>query len=92
MCGLFLCSLGRNSIGAAGAAAIGAGMVHLSQLRALEYVLCPAVCAGPWCVFARVRVAMACASAGIVVCAVRGRAALLATVSMTRMRRQLCEL
>jgi hypothetical protein len=67
-CGLCVCSLGRNSFGAAGAAAIAAGLVHLPQLQTLKYVVCPVVCAGPWCVLAWERGAMACVRAGVVVC------------------------
>ena len=49
-----------EAAGTAGAAAIGAGLVHLPQLQTLEYVMCPSVCAGPWCVLARERGAMPC--------------------------------
>ncbi len=47
VCGLLSCSLKHNVIGAAGAAAIGAGLVHLSQLQTLKYVVCPTVSTGP---------------------------------------------
>ena len=70
VCGLCLCSLGRNSIGAADAAAIAAGLVHVPQLQTLEYVVCPAVCLGLWCVLARERGPMTCVRAGVAgVCA-----------------------
>jgi hypothetical protein len=57
--GLCSCSLAYNSIDAVGAAAIGAGLVHLPQLQTLEYVMCPAVCAGSWCTLAREHMAIA---------------------------------
>jgi hypothetical protein len=63
-------SLENNRIGTAGAAAIGAGLTHLPQLRALEYVVCPAVCAGLWCAVSRKRDAMACMCGYVVVCVV----------------------
>jgi hypothetical protein len=58
VCCLRSCSLGNNCIGAAGAAAIGAALVHLPQLLALEYVVCPAVRARSLCTFAPERGAM----------------------------------
>ncbi len=63
VCGLFSCSLAYNDIGNAGAVAIGAFLVHLPQLQTLKYVVCPTVCAGPWCLLARERGAMPCACA-----------------------------
>ncbi len=49
MCGLCSCSLGNNSIGDAGATAIGVGLVHVPQLQRLKYVVCPAVCVALVC-------------------------------------------
>ncbi len=63
VCDFCWCSLRLNGIGDAGAAAIGAGLVHLPQLQTLEYVVCPALCAGSWCTLARERGAMTCACA-----------------------------
>jgi hypothetical protein len=37
-------SLANNYFSAAGAAAIGAGLVHLPRLQTLEYVVQPTVC------------------------------------------------
>ncbi len=74
-CGLCLCSLGKNCIGAAGAVAIAAGLVHVPQLQTLKYVVCLAVCAGPWYVLARERGAMACDCAvvcGLFLCSLHG--------------------
>ncbi len=42
-CDLCRCSLENSGIGAAGAAAIGAGLVHVPQLRTLTYAMCPAM-------------------------------------------------
>jgi hypothetical protein len=67
VCGLCSGSLSINGIGDAGAAAVGAGLVHLPQLQHLKYVVCSAVCAGSWCVLARERGAMAYVCAGVVV-------------------------
>ena len=69
VCGLCSCSLSDNNIGDAGAAAIGAGLVHLPQLQTLKYVVRPVVCTGPrptvstgpWRVLAQERGAMVCA-------------------------------
>ncbi len=69
VCGVCSCSLGYNRIGDAGAAAIGAGLVYLPQLRTLEYVVCSAVCAEPLCALARERGVMASECGGHVVCA-----------------------
>ncbi len=44
VCGLCSCSLGINDVGATGAAAIGAGLVHLLQLRTLKCVVCLGAC------------------------------------------------
>jgi hypothetical protein len=87
VCGLCSRSLFNNGIGDAGAAAIGAGLVHLPQLQTLKYDVGPAVCTGPWCVLARERGAMACACACTVVCAICAGAALAITISVTRVRR-----
>jgi hypothetical protein len=91
VCALCLCSLRFNSIGAAGAAAIGAGLVYVPQLRTLMYVVWPAECARPWCVFARECGAMACVCAGGVVCAPIVCAALQATFFVPRVRRPLVQ-
>jgi hypothetical protein len=45
-CGLRLCSLQDSGVGAAGAAAIGAGLVHVPKLRTLKYAMCPAMNVG----------------------------------------------
>ena len=50
---MLLCRLRENDIGDTGAAAIGAGLVHLPQLQKLKYDVCPAVGAGAWCALAR---------------------------------------
>ena len=55
VCGLRSCSLEGILVGDAGAAAIGAGLVHLPQLQTLKWVVCPAVCAGLWCALVRER-------------------------------------
>jgi hypothetical protein len=94
VCGLCSCvcrlcsrSLGHNGIGAAGAAAIGAGLVHLPQLQTLEYVVCPAVRVGPWCVCLHGNAgAVACVCAVFSGCAVCVRAAFVSTLSATRVR------
>jgi hypothetical protein len=88
VCGLCLCSLASNRIGAPGAVAIGAGLAHVPQLQTLKYVVCPVVCAGPRCELAWERGAMAC---GVVVCAACARAALDTTVLVTRVRRALVQ-
>ncbi len=46
VCDVCWCSLCENDIGDAGAAAIGAGLVYLSQLQTLGYVVCPTVSTG----------------------------------------------
>jgi hypothetical protein len=84
VCGLCLCSLEYNGIGDAGAAAIGAGLVHVPQLQALVYVVCPAVCAGLRCVLASFLGATACELAVCTVCVI---AALPRTISVRRCRR-----
>ncbi len=66
--GLCLGSLYDNRIGTAGAAAIGAGLVHLPQLQTLEYVVCWAVSAGPRRALAPENWAMACVRVGVPVC------------------------
>ncbi len=63
VCGLCSCSLHSSRIGAAGAAAIDAGLVVVPQLQGLIYVVCPVVCKGSWCEVARERGAMAFACA-----------------------------
>ncbi len=47
VCGLCSCSRADTRIGDAGAAAIGAGLVHVPQLQELKYVVCPTVSTGP---------------------------------------------
>jgi hypothetical protein len=91
VCGSCSCSLCYNRIGAAGAVAICAGLVHLPQLQTLEYVVCPAVCLGPWFLIAWGRGSMARVCAGGVVCAACVCAALAITVSVTQERRPLVQ-
>jgi hypothetical protein len=68
VCGLCWCSVRDNSIGDAGAAAIGAFLVHLPQLQTLEYVVCPTVCA---CTGSRghgIRLRLCCCVSGLCSC------------------------
>ncbi len=60
VCGICSCSLDVNNIGAAGAAAIGAALVHLPQLQTLGCVVCPAMCVRSWCALAREYWGMPC--------------------------------
>ncbi len=91
MYGLCYGSLGSNNVGDAGAAAIGAGLVHVPQLQALKCVVCPAVCSEPPCVLAREGRLIACECAGVVVCAVCVHAAFYTTISVTWVRRSLVQ-
>jgi hypothetical protein len=69
VCGLCCrCSLGRNGIGGAGAAIIGAGLVHLPKLQALQYAVCRVVSSASWCGFSGERRTHFCTRANVFSC------------------------